>query len=147
MLGWTNLLRTVSELFQDKKVLISKVSKRINELLANFTRMKTRRGKNLRDFLKDSENGEFKCVEITTDVGGRRGQQNTIDRLNSDVDSLLNDAVFFLEERFIKHIGLEPHSLFNIFDFHSWPDKNSESKIRHMGMKKLRYAFNISHQF
>ena len=103
------------------------MSKRINELQANSTRMKTRRGKNLRDFLKDSENGEFKSVEITTDVGGRRGQEDTIDRINSDIDSLLNDAVFFLEERFIKHIGGEPHSVFNIFDFHCWPDKDSES--------------------
>ena len=127
MLDWTNLLRNVSELFQDKKALISEVSKRINELQANFTRMKTRRGKNLRDFLKDSENGEFKGIEITNDVGGRRGQEDTIDRINSDIDSLLNDAVFFLEERFIKHIGGEPHSLFNIFDFHCWPDKASES--------------------
>ena len=40
--------------------------------------MKTRRGKNLRDFLKDSENGEFKGIEITNDVGGRRGQEDTI---------------------------------------------------------------------
>ena len=108
MLDWTNLLRNVSELFQDKKALISEVSKRINELQANFTRMKTRRGKNLRDFLKDSENGEFKGIEITNDVGGRRGQEDTIDRINSDIDSLLNDAVFFLEERFINHIGGEP---------------------------------------
>ena len=78
------------------------MSKRINELQANFTRMKTRRGKNLRDFLKDRENDEFKCVEITTDVGGRRGKEDTIDRINSDIDSHLNDVVLFLEERFIK---------------------------------------------
>ncbi|KAG1676405.1 Arf-GAP with Rho-GAP domain, ANK repeat and PH domain-containing protein 3 [Nymphon striatum] len=30
-----------------------------------------------------------------------------------------------LEERFVKHIGGEPHFLFNIFDFKCWPKKNT----------------------
>ena len=117
MIDWTNLLRNVSELFQEKRALISEVGKRVNELKENFIRMKTRRGKNFREYLRESENGEFKGVEIVRGVGGRRGQDhNTVmDLVNSDIDGLLNDAVFFLEKLFIKHIGGEPHSLFNIF--------------------------------
>ena len=42
------------------------------------------------------------------------------------IDGLLDDSVFFLEERFIKHIAGEPHSLFNVFDFKAWPDKDTE---------------------
>ena len=93
------------------------MGKRVNELKENFIRMKTRRGKNFREYLRESENGEFKGVEIVRGEGGRRGQDhNTVmDLVNSDIDGLLNDAVFFLEERLIKHIGGEPHSLFNIF--------------------------------
>ncbi|KAG1674320.1 Nuclear pore complex protein Nup205 [Nymphon striatum] len=45
--------------------------------------------------------------------------------INRDIDALLDDTVFFLEERFVKHIGREPHSLFNIFDFKCWPKKNT----------------------
>ena len=108
--------------------------------------MKTRRGTNLRENLRESESGEFKGVEIVRGVGGRRGQDhNTVMGIaNSDIDGLLNDAVFFLEERFIKHIGGEPHSLFNIFDFHCWPDNDSES-FRTYGdeeMEKLIQTFS-----
>ena len=45
MIDWTNLLRNVSELFQEMRALISEVGKRVNELKENFIRMKTRRGK------------------------------------------------------------------------------------------------------
>ena len=97
----------------------------------NFSRMKIRRGRNLRDFIRESEDGIFKGVEIVTGVGdtGRRNvrQEDVMDIINSDIDNLLNDSIFFLEERLIKHIGGEPHSLFNIFDFHCWPDKDSPS--------------------
>ena len=40
MLDWTNLVRNVSELFQDIKSLISEVGKRIGDLKENFSRRK-----------------------------------------------------------------------------------------------------------
>ena len=101
MIDWTNLLKKVSELFQEKRALISEVGKRVNELKENSVRMKTRRGKNFRAYLRESENGEFQGVEIVRGVGGGRGQDHTtvMDLVNSDINGLLNDAVFFLEER------------------------------------------------
>ena len=55
-----------------------------------------------------------------------RRERDTSDRIKADINTLLEAAEFFLEERFIKHLGGEPHSLFNVFDFQIWPDKESE---------------------
>ena len=49
-----------------------------------------------------------------------RRENDTSDKIQADTNSLLDAADFFLEERFIKHIGGEPHSLFNVFDFQIW---------------------------
>ena len=124
MIDWTNLLSEVSTLFQQKKCLISEVGKRVTELKEKFIQMKTRRGKLLRKFLRESEDGRFRGNEMTHKQNRR--EQDTSDRIKADVNTLLEAAEFFLEERFIKHIGGEPHSLFNVFDFQIWPDKESE---------------------
>ena len=65
MIDWTNLLSEVSTLFQQKKSLISEVGKRVTELKEKFIQMKTRRGKLLRRFLRESEDGRFRGNEMT----------------------------------------------------------------------------------
>ena len=124
MIDWTNLLSEISTLFQQKKSLISEVGKRVSELKEKFIQMKTRRGKMLRKFLSESTDGKFRGNEMTHKQNRR--ERDTSDRIKADINTLLEVAEFFLEERFIKHLGGEPHSLFNVFDFQIWPDKESE---------------------
>ena len=38
----------------------------------------------------------------------------------------IENISFFLEEKFTKHIGGEPHSLFNVFDFQIWPNQGTD---------------------
>ena len=124
MIDWTNLLSEISTLFQQKKSLISEVGKRVSELKEKFIQMKTRRGKMLRKFLSESTDGKFRGNEMTHKQNRR--ERDTSDGIKADINTLLEAAEFFLEERFIKHLGGEPHSLFNVFDFQIWPDKESE---------------------
>lgn len=119
MIDWTDLLRKVSEIFQQKYSLVAEVKQRIDELKEKFEHMKTRRGKMLRNFLTESENGSFRGTPITRQM--RRGEMDTIETVERSINALLDDSIFFLEERFIKHIGGEPHSLFNVFNFSLWP--------------------------
>ena len=77
--------------------------------------MKIRWGKNLRKFLQETEHREFHDNEMTQ--GTRRNKNDTAEIIKADIDGLLSLAAFFLEERFIKHLVREPHSLFSVFDF------------------------------
>lgn len=36
---------------------------------------------------------------------------------------------FFLEERFIQDFNREPNSLFIVFNFHQWPNKETSSAV------------------
>ena len=117
MIDWTELLRKVSELFQQKFSLVAEVKQRIDELKEKYEHMKTRRGKMLRHFQTESANGSFKGVIITHQVQRRGEDDNNDVQVERSIDALLDDSIFFLEERFIKHIGGEPHSLFNVFNF------------------------------
>ena len=131
MVDWTQQLSEVSKLFQEKNCLISQVSTRVAELKQRFARMKVRRGKCLRKFVADREvieERKFRGIEITEFQRGRgRQAQDTTERVNADIDAILTSTEFFLEERFIKHIGGEPHSLFNVFNFQSWPENNENN--------------------
>ena len=77
----------------------------------------------MRRFDVEKETGMFKGIEITNRVD-RHHDDNT----DVDINDLLTSAEFFLQERFIKHIGGEPLSLFNVFDFNRWPD-NAENLV------------------
>lgn len=66
-----------------------------------------------------------------------RREDNTSDKIQADINSLLDAADFFLEERFIKHIGGEPHSLFNGFDFQIWPNQGTD-EFQNYGDKRYR---------
>ncbi|MES9884373.1 MAG: hAT transposon family protein [Sedimenticola sp.] len=123
MLDWTNVISEVSILFQQKKALICEVGKRVCELKDKVSSMKLRRGKFLKNFLKESENGEFRGKPMTHKQ--TRLQNDTSGRVKADINELLTAAETFLEERFTKHLEGEPHSLFNAFDFHIWPNKDT----------------------
>lgn len=65
MIDWTDLISEVSVLFQRKNCLISEVSRRVAELTEKCTTLKTRRGKHFRKFLRETEDGKFRCNEMT----------------------------------------------------------------------------------
>ncbi|KAH3889520.1 hypothetical protein DPMN_013577 [Dreissena polymorpha] len=48
-------------------------------------------------------------------------QQDTTEIISKELNSLLTSTEDFLEEKFIKHIAGEPHSLFSEFNFKNWP--------------------------
>lgn len=124
MIDWTNLLAEVSVLFQERKSLICEVAKRVRELQEKVSNMKVRRGKALRKFLSDSEDGEFRGKPMTHKHTSL--QHDTSRRIKADLNELLTAAETFIEERFVKHLEGEPHSLFSVFDFHIWPNKDSD---------------------
>ncbi|KAG1675181.1 Protein NDRG3 [Nymphon striatum] len=98
----------------------------IDILKKKTSNMLKRRGKKLRAFLRETGEGDtLQGVTIVRPMQRRRVDAGSMGHINRDIDALLDDTVFFLEERFVKHIGGEPHSLFNIFDFKCWPKKNT----------------------
>ena len=142
LIDWTNQLSEISVLFQQKKTLISEVGKRICELKEKVTQMKVRRGKALRKFITQSTDGQFKGVEITQ--RNRRGADDTPAQINEDIDKLLSDTEFFLEERFIQDLAGEPHSLFAIFDFHQWPNREThQDEFRQYGQEEIEKLVQI----
>lgn len=106
---------------------MSQVSQRIEELKEKFEHMKQRRGKHLRRFERDSAGGEFKGVTLTLNPAGRREDplEEMPFAIARDINDLLNDTIFFREERFVKYSGGEPHSSFNAFNFKLWPDRKA----------------------
>lgn len=117
LIDWTNLLTELSVLFQQKKCTVSEISRRVSELKDKFTAMKTRRGKVLRKFLKESADGQFGEINMT------HRHNVTQPQIFNMLDELLSASEIFLEERFVKHLREEPLSLFIVFDFHQWPNK------------------------
>lgn len=127
--------------FQEKHCLVAEVSQRINDLKENLTHMRELRGKNLRRYERISADGTFKGIQITRHA--RRGEGNLADTVNRDIDHLLNDSIFFLEERFIKHLAGEPHSWFNVFNFKTWPNKDTNvEEFRVYGDKEIESLAN-----
>ena len=141
MIDWTELLRKVSELFQQKFSLVAEVKQRIDELKEKYEHMKTRRGKMLRHFQTESANGSFKGVIITHQVQRRGEDENNDVQVERSIDTLLGDSIFFLEERFIKHIGGEPHSLFNVFNLSMWPVAHDE--LRNFGDEQMESLLTL----
>ena len=144
MIDWTNLLSDVSVLFQEKKCLISEVGERVVVLKEKFGKMKDRRGKVLRKFLRETKDtdGQYRGTEITQ--RDRRNHTDTPEQINADIDELLSSAEVFLEERFVKHLGGEPHSLFNVFNFRVWPSKDiSPEEFRSYGDEEIEKLLSI----
>ena len=106
MLDYTELLRKVSELFQQKFSLVAEVKQRIDELIEEYEHMKTRMGKTLIQFQIETANGSFEGVIITQQVQ-RKGEDDKNNQMERSIDSFLDDSIFLLEKRFIKHIGGE----------------------------------------
>ena len=145
MIDWTTLLSNMSEMFQEKTCLISQIGSRVNELKQNLNKMKTKRGKMLRQFLREKDGGTFRGAEITQTAERRGRVQDTPESIKQDIDDLLSSTEFFLEERFIKHIGGEPHSLFSVFDFSAWPanDEDHREEFQDFGDEQIEQLLRI----
>ena len=95
----------------------------------------------LRHFQTESANGSFKGVIITHQVQRRGEDDNNDVQVERSIDALLDDSIFFLEKRFIKHIGGEPHSLFNVFNFSMWPVAPDE--LRNFGDEQMESLLTL----
>ena len=124
MLDWTQVLSEISKVFQEKHCLISQIASRVTELKQKLNKMKTKRGKMLRQFLTEKESGVFKGSEVTRPQKRGRQAQETPEAISKDLNTLLTSSENFLEERFIQHTTGEPHSLFSVFNFQNWPEND-----------------------
>ena len=107
--------------------------------------MKDRKGKMLREYERERTNGEYRGVTITYGHTGRRevpGHQLS-EAIGGDINSLLSDTIFFLEERFVKYFKEEPHSLFSVFNFKLWPDRNSGEQFKKFGEDQIERLINL----
>lgn len=119
---------------QEKHCLVAEVSQRIDDLKENFAHMKTRRGKNLRKYERQSATGMYMGVQITQDQRRGNSEQDYVAAVDRDIDDLLDGSVFFLENRFLKYLDSKPHSLFNVFNYNRWPSKDEdEDQFRKYG--------------
>ena len=67
--------------------------------------------------------------ENSNKASGYMNEMKTAEIIKADSDGLLSSVEFFLEERFIKHLVGEPHSLFSVFDFHMWPNRDQSRRL------------------
>ncbi|KAH3889477.1 hypothetical protein DPMN_013533 [Dreissena polymorpha] len=105
--------------------------------------MKSKRGNKLRQFLREKQCGQFRGIEITQPQKMGK-QQDTTEIISKDLNSLLTSTEDFLEEKFIKLIAVEPHSLFSVYNFKNWPKmmKNTDRSFKIMVMtNKLLQLF------
>ncbi|XP_078518519.1 zinc finger protein 862-like, partial [Lissotriton helveticus] len=131
MIDFTELLQQVSKAFQQDDTLISEVARRIEVLQQKLILLKTKPGKALTQFQLVFKDGNFAGVPLLTQAKPARKGSSNETSVKEDTIELIENALSFMSDRFLKHISGKPHSLFNIFDFSLWPD--SVEKIRVFG--------------
>ncbi|XP_067654440.1 zinc finger protein 862-like [Haliotis asinina] len=147
MIDFTDLVSEVSKAFQMKKSLISELKRRIETLREKFLKMKSKKGPMFEKILEESKEGKFRGEEMRTEKRGRPKQTqhgDDDDNVNKDIDCVLDSIYIDLQERFIKHLGGEPHSLFTVFDFRKWPNYETQpDEFREYGDAEIQKLVKV----